>query len=126
MESNPPARRPEVENVPAPGTVLCRLDEIRDPGGREFSFGTPPHVFEMFVMRKGDAAFSYVNDCPHTSSPLNWQPDVFLDYTRKHILCSTHGAQFRVEDGFCIWGPCKGDSLTPMPVRVENGVVIVA
>jgi nitrite reductase/ring-hydroxylating ferredoxin subunit len=80
----------------------------------------------MFVMRKGDAAYGYVNDCPHTRSPLNWQPDVFLDTTKKHIQCSTHGAQFRIEDGFCIWGPCKGELLKPLPVRVESGVVVVA
>ena len=61
--------------APAIGTVLCRLDDIADPGGREFSFGRPPHMFEMFVVRQGERAFGYVNDCPHTHSPLNWLAD---------------------------------------------------
>ncbi len=106
--------------------MLCRFDQLRDPGGREFTFGVPPYAFEMFVVRKGAAVFGYLNDCPHNRSPLNWVPDQFLDPSRTHIQCSTHGAQFNIEDGLCIWGPCKGGSLTKVPVKIENGDVIVA
>ncbi len=127
MEYHPQHGRPEIEPTPPPaGTVLCRFDELRDPGGREFTFGTPPYTFDMFVVRKGASVFGYINDCPHNRAPLNWQADQFLDYTRQHIQCATHGAQFRIEDGSCLWGPCKGDALTPVPVTVREGVVIVA
>ena len=122
-----PAYRPLSPDAapPAPGTVLCQLADIADPGGREFSFGRPPHEFTMFVIRRGSQAFGYVNDCPHARSPLNWLPDKFLDPSRTLIQCATHGARFRIEDGFCVGGPCPGKSLLAVPVRVEGGAVVV-
>ena len=36
------------------------------------------------------------------------------------ILCATHGALFRIEDGHCLSGPCVGESLTPLPVSIEG------
>ena len=112
--------------MPAVGTVLCRLDDIADPGGREFSFGQPPHAFEMFVVRQGERAFGYVNDCPHTHSPLNWLADRFLDPSGTLIQCGTHGARFRIDDGLCVGGPCPGAYLRGVPVKVEAGAVVVA
>ena len=97
-----------------------------DPGAREFSFGRGAQPFEMFVVKRASAVFAYVNDCPHTRSPLNWMGDRFLDHTRTLIQCATHGARFRMEDGLCVSGPCPGAYLKAVPVRVEDGAVVVA
>ena len=126
MDRHPRAGGPVVASVPAPGTVLCRLDELPNPGGRGFTFGDLPHPFGMFVVRQGDAVFAYANDCPHTHSPLDWVPDQFLDYSRTHIQCATHGAKFRIQDGYCLSGPCKGEALTPISVQILDGEVVVA
>ncbi len=112
--------------VPSAGTLLCRLDEIPDPGGREFTFGDGPTPFEMFVMRKGGLAFGYFNVCPHAGSPLNWSPGQFLDPTRTLIQCATHGAQFNIDDGACVSGPCPGSKLTAVPVDVMDGKIWIA
>lgn len=112
--------------APAHGFVLCRFADLPDLAGREFSFGQPPIAFEMFVVRKGAAVFAYVNDCPHTHAPLNWLPNQFLDPSRTHLQCSMHGARFRIEDGFCILGPCKSDSLAAVPTALCNGEVVIA
>jgi nitrite reductase/ring-hydroxylating ferredoxin subunit len=64
---------------------------------------------------------AYENSCPHLGSPLDWVPDRFLDLERRHILCATHGALFRIADGFCVGGPCAGKSLKPVASRVEAG-----
>lgn len=67
----------------------------------------------------------YVNACPHLGIPLEPLPDRFLDGAGRHFVCSTHGARFRVEDGFCIAGPCTGDRLEAVPARLEDGVILV-
>lgn len=99
-------------------TVLCRLDEISDPGGKGFVFGAGKDRREIFVMRKGGQVWGYANRCPHAGIPLDWQPDQFLDPSKTLIQCATHGALFGIEDGLCVAGPCKGKSLTPLSVRV--------
>ena len=99
--------------------MLCRLDELADPGGRGFAVDGA----EIFLVRRGRLVAAFVNSCPHTGGPLDWVPDQFLDHERRHILCATHGALFRLEDGRCLTGPCAGDRLTPVAIEVIDGVV---
>ena len=105
--------------------VLCRLDEIGNDASRGFSVRTGDTRLEMFVVRRGDELFGYRNNCPHTGAPLDWSPDDFLDADGKFIQCAMHGALFKVEDGYCVLGPCAGQSLQRIPLRLRGGVVIV-
>ncbi|MSO69295.1 MAG: Rieske (2Fe-2S) protein [Alphaproteobacteria bacterium] len=101
--------------------VLCRLDEIPEGGAKGFVIGTGAARRDLFGVRRGRQVFIYENSCPHTGGPLDWQPDVFLDVETAHIQCATHGALFRIGDGFCIHGPCLGKHLTALPARIEAG-----
>ena len=112
--------------LPPSGTALCRLDELGNPGGREFTFGNGPGALEMFIVRNGEEVFGYLNTCPHAGAPLNWTSGQFLNPSRTLIQCASHGAQFRIEDGQCVSGPCIGDSLTPIAVLVVGGNIVVA
>ncbi len=105
--------------------VLCRLDDIPDGGCKGFQIGESAARRELFGVRRGERIFVYENSCPHTGSPLDWQPDVFLDIERKFIQCATHGALFRIEDGYCVHGPCVGRHLTALPARLEDGLVLL-
>ena len=50
-------------------------------------------------------------------------PDRFVDAAGEHLICATHGALFRFEDGVCIAGPCAGDALEPLEAQVEAGAI---
>lgn len=99
--------------------LLCRLEDISESAGRGFRVGGR----SIFVVRKNGRLFGYVNACPHVGTPLDWAPDVFLDLDRQAIQCSTHGARFRIEDGYCFAGPCAGRSLTPVALAIAGGMV---
>ena len=108
--------------------VLCRLDEIPDPGSKGFDLddGEGGDGTRMiFVVRAGATLRAYENSCPHTGGPLDWVPDQFLTREKDMILCATHGALFRLDDGHCLAGPCAGERLTPLPVRIEGESVAV-
>ena len=107
--------------APAPGTFLCALDEIANPGAKGFVFGEGAERFDMFVVRNGDMIAGFVNACPHIGTPLEFMPDQFLTADKTQIVCATHGAQFRISDGFCVAGPCKDKSLQPVPIDVIEG-----
>jgi nitrite reductase/ring-hydroxylating ferredoxin subunit len=104
---------------------IGRLDEIDDPGCREFSIGEGDWPFRGFVVRQGDEVFAYQNYCVHAGHPLNWSPDDFLTKQKDAIICSSHGATFRIDSGECFAGPCKGKALRAVDAKVENGDVIV-
>ena len=105
--------------------VLCSLDELGDTLSRGFSVRWGDNRLEMFVVRRGDDIFGYRNNCPHTGAPLDWSPDDFLDAEGKFIQCAMHGALFTVENGYCVLGPCAGQSLSRVPLRLRDGLVIV-
>jgi nitrite reductase/ring-hydroxylating ferredoxin subunit len=39
------------------------------------------------------------------------------------LVCVTHGARYRSEDGHCVSGPCLGQSLKKLPIEVGEGIV---
>ena len=101
------------------------LDELGDPGCREFAIGDGDWPFRGFVVRQGDSVFAYQNFCAHVGHPLNWVPDSFLTRDKAAIICASHGALYEIETGECIAGPCPGAKLKRVEVRVENGEVVV-
>ncbi len=104
--------------------VLCRLDDI--PDGEARGFPAPPGGFTgLFAIRRGQRVLVYVNSCPHIGLPLEPVPDRFLDRKREMIVCAAHGARFRIEDGECVSGPCMGDVLEAVEVRLVEGEVRV-
>jgi len=112
--------------APPPGTRLCDLSELPEAGARRFDFRSDEDMFSAFVVRKGDQVVGYVDYCPHNGWPLAAVEDRYLTKEKDLILCAAHGALFRIEDGFCIAGPCADASLIPWPVKVEGGAVFTA
>ena len=109
---------------PEPLRALCRVADIADGGAKGF----PPAAggfTGLLAVRQGDAVFVYVNACPHIGTPLDWTPDRFLSADGSHIICATHGAEFRIADGVCISGPCRDDRLEPVAIQIKDGTIYV-
>ena len=116
MEGLNPAR-------PAAGVTLCRLDEIADPGSRAFHFHAGDKLFLGFVVRRGETLTGYVDSCPHTGQPLGGPTGRHVTREGDLILCTGHGALFRIGDGVCTSGPCAGRRLQVWGVEVREGVI---
>ena len=67
----------------------------------------------------------YVNSCPHIGVSLDWAPHRFLSADGSRIVCSTHGAEFRIADGLCTAGPCLGERLEAVMIQIKDGCVFV-
>jgi len=112
--------------APMPGAVLGPIDEIEDPGAKEYTFGRGTSVFSMFVIRREDCVYGYLNICPHYSSRLNCNSAHFLNIDGTRIQCSSHFAEFRIEDGFGLDGAAEGCWLDPVPVQIRNGMIVIS
>ena len=106
-------------------TAVGRLDELDDPGCREFAIGGGDWPFRGFVVRKGEQVFAYQNFCAHVGHPLNWRPDEFLTKDKTSIICASHGATYDIESGTCFAGPGKGRALRKVDIEIREGVVYV-
>jgi nitrite reductase/ring-hydroxylating ferredoxin subunit len=109
-----------------PGVRLCPLELIPDPGARNFVLQIGDARFHGFVVRRGGEVRGYVDRCPHTGLPLAQKLDDYLTPCGELIACSWHGALFRTQDGYCVGGPCAGESLIAWPVEVCDGAIRTA
>ncbi|WP_240669192.1 Rieske 2Fe-2S domain-containing protein [Dyella sp. M7H15-1] len=78
----------------------------------------------VILLRQGERVNAWLNICPHAGRRLDWAPGKFL-VSKGVLVCAAHGASFRVDNGECIGGPCKGESLHDVPVRVEQGEIML-
>lgn len=90
---------------------LCNKQEITEDNPRGFSLELKSETLELFLVKHDGHIYAYKNHCPHLGIPLNWQPNEFLSHEQTHIQCSTHGALFNLDNGYCILGPCASESL---------------
>lgn len=103
---------------------LCAADDLDEMDARPFDLERNGARYPLLAVREGDQVHVYHNACPHIGVPLHWGTEGMMNLQGTHLICSTHGAQFRTGDGYCIIGPCKGQSLGKVASRIEDGRVI--
>ena len=102
-------------------TLICAVDRLSDPGSYGFSVESDGERVDGFVVRRDGEYYAYRNSCPHTGSPLDWVDHQFLDIEGALIQCAVHDARFLIDTGECVLGPCPGESLESLPIRVQDG-----
>ncbi len=104
--------------------VLGPADAIAE--GTAVAYPPPPGglIGLIGVRHSGDIKV-FVNSCPHLGVSLDWAAGRFLDEGGTHIVCATHGARFRLEDGVCDRGICLGDRLEAVVTQINDGMVCV-
>ena len=73
-------------------------------------------VSGLLVATPDGGARAYRNVCPHVPIPLDRGGEPLLT-EEGFLACRNHGALFAIEDGFCVAGPCAGESLEAIPVE---------
>lgn len=83
--------------------------------------------FVALVLRDTNGTIvAYRNLCRHLPVPLDGGTGDLLSSDRRHLVCGTHGATYRLNDGYCIEGPCEGLSLQRLSVQIRQGDVYVS
>ncbi len=79
----------------------------------------------VIVLRVGDGVVAYRNECPHMGIELDWEARRLLSRSGRYLRCTGHGALFDPASGVCVRGPCDGESLSALPVRVDGEMVVL-
>jgi nitrite reductase/ring-hydroxylating ferredoxin subunit len=109
----------------APGEWRCGIDDLPEGHTAVFRLTCGGRSVHGFAIHHAGGVHAYVNSCPHVGTTLDMWPNEFLAEDRRTIVCATHGALFEPETGACIAGPCAGDSLAPLAVRVVDREIVV-
>ncbi len=106
--------------------LICRLSDLDATGAKGVGLEWAGRWREIVVVRGTDGTVrAYENRCPHLELTLETRPDRFLDENRAHLVCSMHGARFRIDDGACVWGPCEGQSLPAVGIEIAGDAVML-
>ncbi len=100
---------------------LCLSEDLPEGDSRGFQV----NGVAVFAVKKNGRILVYRNACPHRGIELEWVEHRFLSPEKTLIQCSTHGAQFVIESGLCVAGPCMGESLVAIPHHIKNGQVLI-
>lgn len=103
---------------------VCSREELRDNCLTDMDVETPEGPRNLMILRDDNGIHGWLNVCPHQGRALNWAPGKFLWDDAGHLVCAAHGAVFRMPDGVCIGGPCKGACLTAVPVDERDDQIV--
>lgn len=102
-----------LEDIPVDGVIFDYKD---GPFGEQ----------GILVRTAGGEVRAYKNECRHLPMPLDDRdPGELWDEHRRYLVCNSHGARYRPEDGLCVSGPCEGSHLKELPIVVEGGAVFL-
>ena len=109
---------PQEESVSA---SLIRRSDLPDAGIVSVMVPIDGEMTSIIVQCDGQALRAWRNVCPHQGRRLDYAPGKFL-IDKQNLVCPAHGASFRLADGFCTSGPCRGESLRSVSVwQVDSG-----
>jgi len=111
--------------------VVCSTGDIKRGEAKPFSLSRigedgEARPYSIFVARSGDDRFfGYVNACPHQGAWLNIGDGRFFTEDGVRLRCGRHKAEFEVDSGACLRGPCMEKSLEPVAIVVVDGEVCI-
>ena len=98
-----PADRASLDSIPEGACLRIDLEES-----------------SLIALRREGALTVFLNRCPHRGTELDWSPGAFLATDGHHLQCATHGALFDPVTGQCISGPCTGQRLERVDLRLPD------
>jgi nitrite reductase/ring-hydroxylating ferredoxin subunit len=107
------------------GRVIAGVEEVAPGSVKKFWIICGKYRIDAFLINHHGDFHAYVNRCRHMTTPLDFIRNEFFSKDRRYLMCYTHGALYEPATGLCVGGPCKGESLYSLPVRVEEGEVLV-
>lgn len=104
---------------------ICAPADCPEGQALEFELDLGQGPEPCFLLHWQGRWLAYRNQCPHQGLTLNWQPGHFLSADGAWLECINHGALFQIEDGHCIYGPCRGQRLSALALEVDEAGVWV-
>ncbi len=108
---------------------VCAADELTAGVVRTAHLGHDESglpIMALVVRDERGAVRAYRNLCRHLPVPLDGGTGELLSDDGAHLICGTHGATYRLTDGYCVEGPCEGLALDRLSCREQDGDLYVS
>lgn len=108
---------------------VCAADELTTGVIRSANLGHDDSglpIMALVLRDETGAVRAYRNLCRHLPVPLDGGTGELLSKDGAHLICGTHGATYRLIDGYCVEGPCEGLALQRLHCRERDGDLYVS
>ena len=105
--------------------VVAKVGDLAPGAVKKFWLICQKYRLDAFLINDKGSFYAYVNRCRHMPTPLDFVSDEFISEDGRYLRCYTHGALYEFATGLCVDGPCKGELLYSLPVRVDRDEVLV-
>ncbi len=105
--------------------VLNKLELEEKSKGLRFNLPELGEFATGFAVRFEGKVYAYVNKCAHVPIELDWNQGDFFNITKQYLICSTHGAHYQPDSGYCVMGPCKGKHLQSLEVTEQDNTITI-
>lgn len=96
---------------------ICHMEELPEDSAIRFMITG----CDLIVTRRKGRLHAYRNECPHMNLPLTNRTKGLFDNDQGNLVCMQHAAEFDIENGLCVKGPCQGMELEPVNIETNNG-----
>lgn len=104
--------------------VVCHVDDIEEGASKGFLENEAGQDL-FFIVKIAGRLYGWRNACPHINgAPMAWRKDAYMNVKKTHVTCHAHGALFEPTTGLCIQGPCLGQALEEVVVRINSAGVV--
>ena len=105
---------------------LCQLTEIPENSGLAVDCEGPDGRRRIVIFRTNSGPKAYLDICPHQGRSFEFAPGEYLLDERDTLICPHHGASFELASGSCLSGPCQGDRLSRVEIKLIGSAVHLA
>jgi nitrite reductase/ring-hydroxylating ferredoxin subunit len=110
-----------MDNAHEATRLICHEEELTEGSAvRSLLTGC-----DLIVIRRKGRLYGYKNECPHMNLPLINGSRGVLNKEQGQLVCAQHAAEFDIENGLCIKGPCVGMELEPVEISLIDGKVFL-
>ncbi len=106
--------------------MICKLDKtqnITPDTWHEFSLQLDSGLTSIMLMYSQGNYHAFKNLCPHQGRRMDYSLGKFLLTPEGNLVCPAHGAEFKMDSGLCIDGPCLGESLQEVHLEINEGFI---
>ncbi|MGH8316129.1 MAG: Rieske (2Fe-2S) protein [Steroidobacterales bacterium] len=104
--------------------LIFASDDLRDSGKDiRFEVRAGGASRPAFAIRWCGNACSFVNECRHRATKLDWECGDFFDAAKLYLLCATHGATHEPDSGLWVAEPCRGARPATVAVAERQGAI---
>lgn len=101
--------------------LICHINDVAEGEARRFLIGSD----NLILARTNGKLFAYRNECPHMNLPLANRSKAVINKEQNHLMCIQHAAEFSLENGLCVKGPCIGMKLEPVSIELTDDNVLL-